>query len=119
LVLVAFIFFLEEGFRGETFLLFDGSSSSLGGVTSPFPYSTSVPSISPPSPPLSGDIEGVCAEMIWTSWDSSFFLVFLYPGVSCMTSGLSTSKSSTGSAGMRRFAEHFLVISSKSSFVNL
>jgi hypothetical protein len=29
-------FFLEEGFRGETFLFFDESSSSLGGGTSTF-----------------------------------------------------------------------------------
>jgi hypothetical protein len=31
--MVAFDFFWEEGFRGETFLFFKGSTSSLGGVT--------------------------------------------------------------------------------------
>jgi hypothetical protein len=67
LVLVAFDFFLEQGFGGETFLFFKGSSSSLGGVTSPFFYSSSVPSISPPSPPFSGDIEVVFVEVLLTS----------------------------------------------------
>jgi hypothetical protein len=47
LVLVSFDFFLEEGFGGKIFLFFEGSSSSLGSVTSPFFYSTFAPSISP------------------------------------------------------------------------
>jgi hypothetical protein len=34
LVTVAFDFFWEEGFRGETFLFFRGLTSSLGSVTS-------------------------------------------------------------------------------------
>jgi hypothetical protein len=50
LVLVAFILFLEEGFGGETFILFEGSSSSLGIVTFPLFYFTYVP-----SPPFSAD----------------------------------------------------------------
>jgi hypothetical protein len=33
LVMVAFDFFQEEGFKGETFLFFKGLTSSLGGVT--------------------------------------------------------------------------------------
>jgi hypothetical protein len=57
LVIVAFKFFWEEGFGGETFLFFDGSSSSLGGVTLPFFCSAFVPSISSPSPPYSGEME--------------------------------------------------------------
>jgi hypothetical protein len=47
-------FFPEEDFKGKTFLFFDKSSSSLGGGTSPFCFSISVPSISSPSPPSSG-----------------------------------------------------------------
>jgi hypothetical protein len=35
LVKVALDFFREEGFRGETFLFFKGSTLYLGGVTSP------------------------------------------------------------------------------------
>jgi hypothetical protein len=66
LVLVAFDFFLEEGFGGETFLFFEGFSSCLGSVTSPFFYSTFVPSISLPSPPFSGEIEVVFVEVLLT-----------------------------------------------------
>jgi hypothetical protein len=33
LVIGDFDIFQEEGFEGETFLFFEGSSSSLGGVT--------------------------------------------------------------------------------------
>jgi hypothetical protein len=65
--LVAFDFFLEEGFGGETFLFFKGSSSSLGGVTFPFFCSNSAPSISSSSPPCSGEIEAVFVEVLWTS----------------------------------------------------
>jgi hypothetical protein len=57
LVIEAFDFFREEGFGGETFIFFEGSSSSLGGVTSPLFYSNSMPSISLPSPPCTGDME--------------------------------------------------------------
>jgi hypothetical protein len=119
LILVAFIFFLEEGFEGETFLFFEGSSSSLGDVTSTFFCSTLVPSISPPSPPCSGEIEGVCVEVLWASWASSFFLVFLCPGVSYAASGLSTSESSVGSAGIRRFVDHSVVIYYNYSSISL
>jgi hypothetical protein len=64
LVMVAFTFFREEGFSKETFLFFEGSSSSLGGVTSPFFYSTSMPSISPPSPPCSAEMEAVFTDAL-------------------------------------------------------
>jgi hypothetical protein len=67
LVLVAFMFFLEEGFKGETFLFFEESFLSLGDVTLSFFYSNSVPSISLPSPLCLGEIEGVCAKVLWTS----------------------------------------------------
>jgi hypothetical protein len=53
LVMVAFNFFQEEGFRGEPFLFFRGSNSS------PCFYSTSFSSNSSPSPPHSGDMEEV------------------------------------------------------------
>jgi hypothetical protein len=62
LVIEDFDFFLEEGFRGEMFLFFEGSSSSLGGVNSPFLCSTSTPSISLPSPTYSGDMEAVFTD---------------------------------------------------------
>jgi hypothetical protein len=69
LVTVAFDFFWEEGFKGETFLFFRGSTSSLGGVTlpgfysSPFPFSSSTSS----SPPRSGDTEAVFLEALLKS----------------------------------------------------
>jgi hypothetical protein len=65
LVLVAFIFFLEEGFGGETFLLFEGSSSSLGGVTSPFFFLNNVP-----SPTCSGEMDVVFTDALSKSWTS-------------------------------------------------
>jgi hypothetical protein len=61
LVTVAFDFFQEEGFGGETFLFFKGSNSSLGSVTStglcssPLPFVSSTSS----SPPWSGDTEAI------------------------------------------------------------
>jgi hypothetical protein len=63
-VIESFDFFQEEGFGGETFLFFEGSSSSLGGVTSPLFFSTYAPSISPPSPPCPGDMEAVFTDAL-------------------------------------------------------
>ena len=58
-------FFLEEDFRGETFLFFDESSSSLGGGTSTFCCSVSVPYLSSTS--SSGVMEVVLADRLSTS----------------------------------------------------
>jgi hypothetical protein len=102
LVPVAFDFFLKEGFGGETFLFFEGSSSSLGGVTSPFFGSTSAPSISLPSPPYSAKMEAVFTDALSKSWASSVFFVLLGPSISVAVSGLSTLDISAGSAGTRR-----------------
>jgi hypothetical protein len=83
LVLVAFNFFLEEGFGGETFLLFEGSSSSLGGVTFPLFYLTSIP-----SSPLSTEMDAVYMDALSRSWTSSVFFILLGPTVSGAVSGL-------------------------------
>jgi hypothetical protein len=82
LVIVAFDFFREEGFGGETFLFFKGSSSSLGSVTSPFFFSAYVPSISLPSPPLFGEMKVVFMDVLSKSQTSSVFFILLGPGVS-------------------------------------
>jgi hypothetical protein len=75
LVMADFNFFREEGFRGETFLFFKGSTSSLGSVTSPGFCSVSTSS----SPPQSGDTEAVFPEVMLKFWTSSVFLgVFYY-----------------------------------------
>jgi hypothetical protein len=66
LVMVSFTFFREEGFGRETFLFFEGSSSSLVGVTSLFFYSTSVPFTSSSSPSCLGEIEAVFAKVLLT-----------------------------------------------------
>jgi hypothetical protein len=68
--MVAFDFFWEEGFRGETFLFLKGSISSLGGVTFPGFYSASTSS----SPLRSGDTEAVFLEVLLKFWTSSVFL---------------------------------------------
>jgi hypothetical protein len=119
LVLVAFIFFLEEGFRGKTFLFFEGSSLSLGSVTSPFFISASMPSISLPSPHFSADMEVVFMDALSQSWNSLVFFILLGPGISVAVSRLSTLEISTGSTGTRRYVDHSLVISSNSSSINL
>jgi hypothetical protein len=75
LVMVAFTFFREEVFSRETFLFFEGSSSSQGGVTSPLFYSNYAPYISPPCPPCSADMEAVFTDALSKSWTS---LVFFY-----------------------------------------
>jgi hypothetical protein len=79
LVTVALYFFQEEGFVGETFLFFKGSTSSLGHVTSPFFFSASTSS----STPWSGDSEAVFPEALLKSWTSIVFFLLFVPGVSC------------------------------------
>jgi hypothetical protein len=79
LVMEAFDFFWEEGFRGETFLFFKGSTSSLGDFTSP---SISLASTSSP-PPRSGDMEEVFNEVMLKFWTSSVFFRLLVLGVLC------------------------------------
>jgi hypothetical protein len=110
LVTVAFDFFWEEGFEGEPFLFFRGSTSSLGGVTSPrfcsspFPFSSYTSS----SPPHSGDIEAIFPKALIKYWNYLVFCVLLGSGVSCslcVVYGLSRSDISTGSAGRRRSAD--------------
>jgi hypothetical protein len=108
LVTVALDFLWEEGFRGENFLFFKGSVSSIGGVTSPYLCSASFPFISSTSssPPQSGDTEAVLPKEFLKSWTSSVFFLLMGPGVSCslcVVSGLSGSDISIGSAGIRRF----------------
>jgi hypothetical protein len=122
LVVVVLNFFWEESFGGETFLFFRGSTSSLGSVTSPCFYSSPLPFISSTlsSPPQSGDTEEVFLEALLKSWTSSVFFLQLVPGVFYslwVASGLSSSGSdmSTGLANIRRYEDHSLVISSRSS----
>jgi hypothetical protein len=69
LVMVAFDFFCEEGLGGETFLLFKGSTLSLGSVTFPGFWSSSLPFISSTlsSPPRSGDTEVVFSDALLKS----------------------------------------------------
>jgi cytochrome c biogenesis protein CcdA len=116
-------FFLKEYFRGETFLFFDESSSSLGGGTLNFCCSVSVPYSSSPS--SSGVMEAILTDRLSTSWTSSvFFIVFTFfillgPSVSYAVLGLSMSDIYAGSAETRRSINHSLVISSRSSSVNL
>jgi hypothetical protein len=102
LVIDAFDFFLEEGFRGETFLFFEGSSSSLGGVTSPFFCSTSVPSISPPSPPFSGEIEEVFVEVLLHLGRPHFSLSCWVQVYHALLQDCQYQTSPAGSTGMRR-----------------
>jgi hypothetical protein len=77
LVIVAFDLFQEEGFRGETFLFFKGSTLSMGGVTSPGLCSNCT--LSPP--PRSGDMEAVFPEVLLKFWTSLVFFCLLVPGV--------------------------------------
>jgi hypothetical protein len=98
LVTVAFDFFLEEGFRGEPFLFFRGSTLS------PCSYLTSFSPNSSPSSPCSSEIETVFSDALSTLWTSSFFFAPLGTGVSHVVYGLSMSDISVGSAGIRRSA---------------
>jgi hypothetical protein len=86
LVMVAFDFFQEEGFGGEPFLFFKGSTSS------PCFYSTSLSSNSSPSPPFSSDMEAFFTDTLSNSWTSLVFFVLLGLGVSCAIFGLSMSR---------------------------
>jgi hypothetical protein len=113
LVMVAFDFFWEEGFRGKPLLFFRGSTSS------PCFCSTSFSSKSSPSPPFFGDMKEVFTDVLSNSWTSSVFFVLLGSGVSCVVSRLSVSDISLGFAGMRRFTDQSFLISSKSSSVIL
>jgi hypothetical protein len=113
LVMVAFDFFQEEGFKGEPFLFFRGSTSS------PYFYSTSLSFKYSPSPPCSGDMEAVFTDVLSNSLTSSFFFILLGPGVSCAVYGLSMLDISARSARIKRSSNHSLVISSKSSFASL
>jgi hypothetical protein len=112
-VMVAFDFFQEEGFGGEPFLFFKGSTLS------PFFYSTYLLFNSSPSPPCSGDMEAVFMDSLSISWTSSVFFVLLGPGVSYAVFGMSMLDISTGSTEIRRSNDQSLVISSKSSSVIL
>jgi hypothetical protein len=84
LVKVALDLFQEEGFGVENFLFFRGSTSSVGGVTSPYFFSSSFPFISSTSssPPWSGDTEEVFSDVLLKSWNSSIFFLLLGLGVS-------------------------------------
>jgi hypothetical protein len=115
----ALVFFLDEGFGGVIFLFLEGSSSSLGGVTSPFLYSTSMPSSSSSLPPFVGEREAVFVDVLWISWTSTSFLVLRGHGVSDIASRLSTLDIFVGSIETRRSIDHSLVISSKSYSVSL
>jgi hypothetical protein len=122
-VTVVLGFFLEEYFRGETFLFFDESSSSLGSGTSNFCCLVSVPSSS--SPYSSSVMESVLTNRLSTSCNSSvFFIIFAFfvilgLGVSYAVPGLLISDISAGSTETRRFTDQSLVISSRSFFVIL
>jgi hypothetical protein len=113
LVMVAFDFFREEGFRGKPFLFFRGSTSY------PFFYSTYLSFNSSPSTPCSGDMEAVFTDALSNSWTSSVFFVLLISGVSYAIFGLSMFDISAESTGIRRSNNQSLVISSKSSSISL
>jgi hypothetical protein len=121
-------FFHDVGFMGETFILLEVSSlsiGSLGGVTSPCfflsysPLSSSLYTSS--SPPPLGESEVVSSNVLFNSYTSSFFFLLLLLGASyslrvtiglLMRLGLDNSAWSTG---IRRYVGHSLVISSVSS----
>jgi hypothetical protein len=113
LVMVAFTFFQEEGFRGEPFLFLRESTSS------PSFCSTSLSPKSSPSPPCSGEMEAVFTDALSNSWTSSVFFALLGLGVSYVVYGLSMLDISIGSTGTRRSTNQSLVISSKSSSISL
>jgi hypothetical protein len=119
LVTVAFDFFREEVFGEETFLFFRGSMLSFDSITSPCFFSSPVPFISSSSPPRLGDIEAIFLEGLLRSWTYSVFFILLGLGVSRTIFGLLGSDISAGSAGMRRYVDQSLVISSRSSSVSL
>jgi hypothetical protein len=112
-----FDFFREEGSGGEPFLLFMMSTLS--------PGLCSTSAKSSPLPPCSGVTDVVLTNLLSTSWISSSFFVFfvffilLGPDVFYIASALSMSDTSTRSARIRRYVDHSLVISSRSSSVIL
>jgi hypothetical protein len=79
LVMVAFYFFQEEGFKGKTFLFFNGSTSYLYIVTSLGLCSASTSS----PPPQLGDMEAVFPEVLLKFWTSLVFFFLLVLGVFC------------------------------------
>jgi hypothetical protein len=113
LVMESFDFFQEEGFGGKPFLLFKGSTSS------PCFCLTSFSSNSLPSPPFFGDMEAVFTDALSNPWTSSVFFVLLGLCVSCAVYGMSMLDISVGLVGIRRSIDHSLVISSRSSSINL
>jgi len=130
--LLSLEFFHEEGFMRETFLFLDiyvSSGGFWGSFTSPSfyiyssPFSSSLSTTS--SPPPLGDSKEVSSDGLLNSCISSFFFLLLLLGVSYspwVTTGLPImlgSDSSTGSIGIRSFACHSFVISSRSSSVSL
>jgi hypothetical protein len=117
LVMGAFDFFREEGSEGKPFLFFMISTSYHGLC--------STSSKSSPLPSFSSVMDVILADLLSASWISSsffvcfFFFVLLGLGVFCASSELSMLDTSTGSARIRRSAEHSLVISSRYSYVIL
>jgi len=75
--MVAFNFFWEEGFWGGEFLLFKGSTSSLGDVNSLGFCSSSTSS----PPHQSGDVDAVFTEVLLKFWTPSVFFCLLVLGV--------------------------------------
>jgi hypothetical protein len=71
------------------------------------------------SPPYSGDMEVVFPKALLRYWTYSVLFLLLGSGVSCIVYGLSGSDISVGSAGMSRYADQSLVISSRSSSMSL
>jgi hypothetical protein len=85
--LLAFEFFHDVGFVGETFLLLDVFASSrgfLGGVTSPCFFLSSSPSFSHLStsstPPLLGEFDAIFSDALFISCTSSFLFFLLLLG---------------------------------------
>jgi hypothetical protein len=87
--LLAFEFFHDVGFIGETFLFLDVSTSSsgfLGGVTSPYFLLSSSPSLyslsTSSSFPLQGEFDAFSSDALFISCTSSFFFFLLPLGAS-------------------------------------
>jgi hypothetical protein len=133
--LVACVFFLAEGFYGETFL-FCGVTISVGGyfggVASPPPCSSppSFPStLSPPPPsePYRFSSEALSSSSVSIFWNSSYLFFFFVP-LDCstcstwVTMGLpmvSVSENSASTTGTRNSSGHSFVIFSMYSSISL